>query len=208
MSIKMEGGEADNLPKIVDYEIKKQDIIEKAKEVFAKRGYYNTNISDISKSCGMGRTTIYQYFKNKDEIFYYSAKDALAEIKRKVEIIVEDDTLSFIEKLKKLVFEITSEYEHNYIFVLLAEIWIISKRERNEFLESLSEHIEDFKKAIKDLISQGIKAKEIKPVDSESMANTIYYFIESLIIQISTSNNVDINKKISSVNVLIDGLKA
>lgn len=203
----MEGGEANNLPKIVDYEVKKQDIIEKAKEVFAKRGYYNTNISDISENCGMGRTTIYQYFKNKDEIFYYSVEDVLAEIQRKVEIIIEDDTLSFIGKLKKLIFELASEYEHNYIFVLLAEIWIIGKKQRNEFLESLAVYVEDLKKSIRDLISRGIEAKEIKPVDSESMANTIYYFIESLMIQVSANRNVDIKKKISSVNILIDGLK-
>ena len=71
------------MPKIVDYEEKKQEIIEKAKEVFAKRGYYNTNLSDISKSCGMGRTTIYQYFKNKDEIFYHTVSKTLLDIQKR-----------------------------------------------------------------------------------------------------------------------------
>lgn len=194
------------MPKIVDYELKKQEIIEKAKEVFAKRGYYNTNIADISEKCGMGRTTIYQYFKNKDEIFYYTIGGFLEELKVKVEAIVSDQSLTFLEKLKKLVFELTSEYEHNNIFVLLMEIWIILKRENNELLEMLKNYTQELKIQINNLISQGIAANEIKPIDSESMADTIYSFIESFTLQ-SVSNNIDKQRKLSSLNILIDGLR-
>lgn len=195
------------MPKIVDYEEKKQEIIEKAKEVFAKRGYYNTNLSDISKSCGMGRTTIYQYFKNKDEIFYHSVGETLSDIQLKVADIVEDDTLTFIEKLKKLVVELGNEYEHNNVFVLLAEIWIIIKRGNNEIQKCINDHTEKLKKSIKDLILEGIEAEEIKPIDSESMAETIYSIIESFTFQLASGNNKDIQSKINSVNILIDGLK-
>jgi len=194
------------LPKIVDYELKKKEIIEKAKEVFAKRGYYNTNIADISEKCGMGRTTIYQYFKNKDEIFYCTIGDFLEELKVKVEAIVSDQSLTFIEKLKKLVFELVNEYEYNNIFVLLMEMWIILKRENNKLLEMLKSYTQELKIQIKNLISQGIAANEIKPIDSESMADTIYSFIESFTLQ-SVSNNADKQKKLSSLNILIDGLR-
>lgn len=69
------------MPKIVDYESKKQEIIETARIVFAKRGYHNTNLSHISERCGMGRTTLYQYFSNKDEIFYHTMGLTMEEIK-------------------------------------------------------------------------------------------------------------------------------
>ena len=196
------------MPKIVDYEEKKQEIIEKAKEVFAKRGYYNTNLSDISKSCGMGRTTIYQYFKNKDEIFYHTVGKTLLDIQQKVESIVEEDSLTFIEKLKKLVFELASEYEHNYIFVLLAEIWIIIKRVNNEIQKCIKEYTDNLKESITKLILEGIEAEEIKPLDSESMADTIYSFIESITFQLASNNKKDLQSRIDSVNILIDGLKA
>lgn len=196
------------MPKIVDYETKKQEIIEKAKEVFAKRGYYNTNLSHISSRCGMGRTTIYQYFKNKDEIFYYSVEDILIDLQEKVEAIIENDSLTFIEKLKKLVFELTSEYEQNYIFVLLAEIWIILKRENNELLSRLRDYTEGLKNSINKLIVQGIEAKEIKSIDSEGMADTIYSFIESFTVQSAFNSDINMQKKLNSVNLLIDGLRA
>ncbi|MBW4828546.1 MAG: TetR/AcrR family transcriptional regulator [Clostridiaceae bacterium] len=196
------------MPKIVNYEDKKQEIIEKSKEVFAKRGYYNTNLSHISQKCGMGRTTMYQYFKNKDEIFYYSIEAILVELQLKVEAIIKDEELTFLEKLKKLVFELTSEYEHNYIFVLLAEIWIVLKRENNELLNKLRKYTEDLKKSINKLIAQGIEAKEIKPIDSESMADTIYSFIESFTLQSTINSDVNVERQLNSVNILIDGLRA
>lgn len=196
------------MPKIIDYEEKKQEIIEKAKEVFAKKGYYNTSLSDISKSCGMGRTTIYQYFKNKDEIFSCTILRTLSDIQKKVETIVADDNLTFIEKLKSLVFELSSEYEHNYVFVLLAEIWIIIKRGNNEIQNTISDNTEKLKLSIKSLLLDGIEAKEIKPIDSDSMADIIYTFIESIIMQNKCSGKDDIKNRIDSVNVLIEGLKA
>lgn len=156
----------------------------------------------------MGRTTIYQYFKNKDEIFYYAVEAILVDLQFKVEAIIEDEELTFLGKLKKLVFELTNKYEHNYIFVLLAEIWIVLKRENNDLLNKLKKYTEDLKKSINKLIAQGIEAKEIKPIDSESMADTIYSFIESFIFQSSINSDMNIERQLNSVNILIDGLRA
>ena len=44
-------------------------LLSRAKKLFSKRGYYQTHISDIIKNAGIARGTVYQYFKNKDDIF-------------------------------------------------------------------------------------------------------------------------------------------
>ncbi len=53
----------------MDSEQRKKQILECAKKLFAKKGYYQTQISDIQHEAGVARGTIYQYFKNKDDIF-------------------------------------------------------------------------------------------------------------------------------------------
>lgn len=197
------------MPKIVDYERKKKEIVDRAKEVFAIRGYQKTNLADISEKCGMGRTTLYQYFKNKDEIFYHTVGDTLEEIKTQVEVIIEDDNLTSMEKLKKLVFELTSESEHSYIFVLLVEVWIILERENNELLETINMYTKELKHMINELIVNGIETKEFRPVNSAIMADTIFTFIQTFTLQISSHhNNADVHENISSMNVLMEGLKA
>ena len=44
-------------------------LLDRAKKLFSKRGYYQTQISDIIKNEKIARGTLYQYFKNKDDIF-------------------------------------------------------------------------------------------------------------------------------------------
>ncbi len=194
------------MPKIVDYEEKKKEIIEKAKIVFAKRGYHNTSLSHISKKCGMGRTTIYQYFKNKDEIFYHTIGSTLEEMQTQVEVIVANEELSFTEKLKQVIHQLTEGQEDNNTFILLLETLLILNREKNEVLEKLKDDIQRLKNTIEDLIKQAIEKKEIKPVDSNSFLETICTFIETFTIK-KVSNRDDLKVKVESLNLLIDGLK-
>ncbi len=194
------------MPKIVDYEEKKKEIIEKAKIVFAKRGYHNTSLSHISKKCGMGRTTIYQYFKNKDEIFYHTIGSTLEEMQTQVEVIVANEELSFTEKLKQVIHQLTEGQEDNNTFILLLETLLILNREKNEVLEKLKDDIQRLKNTIEDFIKQAIEKKEIKPVDSNSFLETICTFIETFTIK-KVSNRDDLKVKVESLNLLIDGLK-
>ncbi len=49
--------------------LRKQNILTCAKNLFSEKGFYNTQISDIINEARIARGTVYQYFKNKDDIF-------------------------------------------------------------------------------------------------------------------------------------------
>lgn len=46
----------------------KKEILKKSFEVFSKKGYYHSTISDLSKACGIEKPHFYYYFKDKEEI--------------------------------------------------------------------------------------------------------------------------------------------
>lgn len=48
---------------------KKAQIMEKAVEVFARKGYHKTRISDITRAVGLGHSTFYLYFPSKKAMF-------------------------------------------------------------------------------------------------------------------------------------------
>jgi AcrR family transcriptional regulator len=48
---------------------RKEFILDIAKDLFSKNGYYDTQIHDIVTKAGISRGTVYQYFKNKDDIY-------------------------------------------------------------------------------------------------------------------------------------------
>ena len=58
---------------------KPQQIIEAAVRVFARRGYYNSRVSDIAREAGIAAGTIYLYFKTKDDILVTLFRDKMAE---------------------------------------------------------------------------------------------------------------------------------
>ena len=48
---------------------KKEEIIEAAKKIFSEYGIEKTTLEDIAGKCGMKKSSLYYYFKNKENIF-------------------------------------------------------------------------------------------------------------------------------------------
>jgi AcrR family transcriptional regulator len=48
---------------------RKKAILDCAKKLFSRQGYYQSHISHITKEAKIARGTVYQYFDNKDDIF-------------------------------------------------------------------------------------------------------------------------------------------
>ena len=55
---------------IVDKEQKKKDIALGTKALILEHGISNLTISQIAKAANIGKGTVYEYFKNKDEIVF------------------------------------------------------------------------------------------------------------------------------------------
>lgn len=45
------------------------EIIKSAAKVFSQYGYKKTRMEDVAKTVGRGKSSLYYYFKNKDEVF-------------------------------------------------------------------------------------------------------------------------------------------
>lgn len=189
------------MPKIVDYEKKRQEIIEKAIQVFIRDGYYLTNLSSIAKECGMGRTTLYQYFRNKEEIFLYSVRNVFDAITVDYRQVIEKPNLSFLEKIKEVFAILSSHYkEDKGKMLIVSELSLIIQRhnfkdieiEKNKFISKLANKF-------KFLLEQGIKSKEIKEIDTDTMAYTLYTLVKSLIFQPSISSDIAIEEYLYNI---------
>jgi len=51
-------------------DLKRQEILKAAAIVFAKRGFQKTLMEDIAGQAGIGKGTIYRYFKSKDDLYF------------------------------------------------------------------------------------------------------------------------------------------
>jgi TetR/AcrR family fatty acid metabolism transcriptional regulator len=66
--------------------VKRQLIIDAAIEVFSRNGFQNSTISQISQKANVAEGTIYQYFKNKEDLFFSIPIDKTKEFYNELEL--------------------------------------------------------------------------------------------------------------------------
>ena len=54
---------------IQDRDLRRQRLVDRAKAEFARKGFHETNISEIVRQAGIARSTFYQYFDSKLHLF-------------------------------------------------------------------------------------------------------------------------------------------
>ncbi len=94
------------MPKVIDHEERKKEILYAALEIFATEGYKDTNLGLIAAACGLSRTTVYQYFKDKSEIFLYAIKTTTDTMMAKYSSPEWADIEDPAEKLEKVMLDI------------------------------------------------------------------------------------------------------
>ena len=57
---------------VVEHEKRKKEIVDKALDLFMENGYEDVTFQKIADKCGVTRTTLYIYFKNKKEQIFCS----------------------------------------------------------------------------------------------------------------------------------------
>ena len=66
--------------------LKKQLIIQAAVGIFSKNNFQNSTISEIAQKAGVAEGTIYQYFKNKEDLFFSIPVEKTKEFSRELEL--------------------------------------------------------------------------------------------------------------------------
>src|SRR6187399_3371118 len=66
-------------------EARARQILSCAKRVFAERGFHAANISHICAAAGIGRGTLYQYFRNKKSVFTAILRETLDRVRARME---------------------------------------------------------------------------------------------------------------------------
>lgn len=154
---------------------RKQLILERAKHLFSQKGYYNTQISDIVDDAKIARGTVYQYFKNKDDIFITLIKNYYNDWERYISLEMHKVDLRTITPVDYLAFRV----KHTLQFLANdADLCNIVLRMGIGLSGELETSIKRFEKKIKNLIvgdlELGIRNNNVrKDIDIEMTGNLI-----------------------------------
>ena len=81
---------------------KRQTIIQAAIEVFGKKSFRDSNISEIAQRARVAEGTIYQYFKNKEDLFFSIPVEKTREFCGELELHLQGLTGPF-NKIRKFI---------------------------------------------------------------------------------------------------------
>lgn len=148
----------------------RESIVNVARDVFAKYGYNKTTMDDIAHTARRGKTSIYYYFRSKEEIF---------------RAVIEKEAALLVSKLKKAIMSVDDPEEKLRIYVYsrmntfrdLSNFYVALKDELLDHLEFIEEIRERYDKMeiqiITDIFEQGINKNLFKIEDVEYTAVTI-----------------------------------
>lgn len=193
------------MPKLVDYNQMRLEISKTALDVFFKKGYYQTNLNDVAKEHGVGRTTLYQYFKNKEELYVFSMKAWAGHMVEGLE-----KGLQGIPEGKEQVLFIMREMlslKHHCNLIFLTIEQMPSFKERNsEVLEELNHAVEKVKSLIESALEKA-KGEGYHPKMSiNAMVSMLYALIEGFVIETTVTAKKTIDECINTSREILDGL--
>ncbi|MBQ0051802.1 MAG: TetR/AcrR family transcriptional regulator [Treponema sp.] len=194
---------------VVEHDKRKHEILEKSLELFTKEGYDDVTFQKIADACGITRTTLYIYFKNKREIFSWSIKQMSAEMEVELRKIIKDKELTATECLRKMMFWLIDTCSANKPLFNVLLIYLINLQKTGENIEELvNRRVLRAKHLLSMIIIAGQKRNEFKKMPVKQVNNMFYGLIESSIFELSVLNSHDISGIKETVENLIHAISA
>jgi len=194
------------MPKIINYDEKRLEIASDAIEVFSRKGYYNTNLKDIAKVAGMGRSSLYKYFRNKDEIYYYIVKRAYRSYNERVEK-VQALEMTNLERIEHLVEYLVKHLDENIVSNRFLDFWMVIHKKDREMEDDLFRLSEQMMGSFQKLLKRAKEAGEIvKTINEKALASILWAVVESLTI-LKDEDSPTIDEYLETMHTLLNGIK-
>ena len=192
---------------VVEHDKRRREILEKSLDVFAKEGYEDVTFQKIADRCGITRTTLYFYFKNKRDIFLAALKQLLSEMEIQIREIVSDETIPAEQTLRKVMMIIVDYCEQNInMFSVLLVYLIQLKKAGVDTDERVRRRVVKLRHLMSTVIIRGIKNNEFAVTNVHQINELLYGIVEAAIFRVAILNQTEITKIRTTINLAIDGL--
>ncbi|MBW1706190.1 MAG: TetR family transcriptional regulator [Deltaproteobacteria bacterium] len=158
---------------------KRDEIYSVVARLFAHKGYHSTSMREIAGELGMNQSSLYHYFKSKEDVLYKLMNDAMDDAMATLEEICAAD-LSPEDKLKKVLGFYTRYYagDQERLILLVNEKNSLSDAYRQKLIQKERRYVNLFKMIFEELAGHN-KIKEIPPsVATFTFLGMVHYTIK------------------------------
>ena len=150
----------------------RQEILDAAREMFAAEGYASVSMRKIADKIEYSPTTIYLYFKDKNDLLNQICEDTFAQLYQRVSAIRVDskDALECLRRGIRAYVEFGLEHPNHYEVTFITPIMDYLGQDVHPYEGSMGERTFNFLRAqITDCIAQGYFQKGDVDVMSQTM---------------------------------------
>lgn len=182
--------------------IMKERITNEAIFLIQQKGLSFT-ISDLAKSLGTSKRTMYQHFSSKDDIIDSIIENLILQIKNKEEEIFHDESLSLLEKITQVLICVPEEFNTMEIRLLID----LKRLHYNQWVK-IDEFLKQEWDLVVKLMEKGIETGVLREIDSQLFIE-LYLGAINQIYQPSFSlkSNLTMSEILKSViDILLNGI--
>jgi TetR/AcrR family fatty acid metabolism transcriptional regulator len=151
---------------------KRDAILRAATHVFARSGFFQSQVADVARAAGVAAGTVYLYFRSKDDIlvslFERTMRDAIADGRRALDGV--DDARERLTRIAKLHLERLGRDRD------LAVVFQVELRQSTKFMERFSStYLRDYLGMIRETIAAGQAAGTFRGDLNATVAAKVFF---------------------------------
>lgn len=182
----------------------REDIMQACIDMFNSKGLKFT-MDDVAKACHMSKKTLYLIFEDKEELFLAMVDYLFDGIKESELKVVEDNSLSTIDKIRKILGVMPEGYK-DIDFVQLYSL----KDKYPTIYSKVEERLETGWETTITLMEQGMKEGVIREVPIPIVKMMLEASLEQFFQRdVLVRNKLSYSESLECVvNIIVDGIKA
>jgi AcrR family transcriptional regulator len=172
-------------PRIVDKNVKKDEILQAAFNVYCEKGLSKTRMADIALAANIGKGTIYEYFRSRDEIFLECMKKCNQDMASHVEEQVSEieNPIERVARSLKVIGESIQGTDDKVLSVNF-EMWVEAAKEP-ELAEKSKEIFKEGFGSFYDFLcasyQEAIDKDLLKKIEIDSIARLTMSFVDGAV---------------------------
>ena len=159
--------------------ITRERIYQAALKIFALHGFEGARMDKIATEVGINKASLYFHFKSKEEIFRELFQSITLKYRDKMKMIVTKYKDMPCKEHLKAIYHDYLEYnlDNDEMDFWNRLYYLPPSNLREEIFSTTSESKNEFVANLAEIMEEGIKQKELRPMDPNHMANTFYYVL-------------------------------
>lgn len=160
----------------------KEDVVERAMNLFWRQGYHATSMQDIVKHVGLNRSSLYESFEGKKDLFDQSLDNYCRINRDGVKTLLENESRvknGIRNLLRSSVACTLEDEERKGCFVVNSTTELVPGDE--ELIKALARNRVLFEKVFEGFLKKGIESGEIPPdKDIKTLSGVVYTLFSGL----------------------------